>query len=186
MILDNIYHMVEEACNEVAFRRDECEKLFSLQMGLKNNALIVELGIGYGRTTTIMAEIAKHKNQTHIAIDNFCQDDGQRYKKHQQDRFNKYNWNKSKLLESDTVDAVKKTGKKKVDLLLVDGDHTAEGVTRDIKAWLPRVKKGSYILFHDYGRDSLPGPHAAVQPFLEDKKLEYIETIYTLGVFKKS
>jgi SAM-dependent methyltransferase len=37
-----------------------------------------------------------------------------------------------------------------VDLLLVDGDHTYEGVKRDIEAWWSKVKPGGLLFFHDY------------------------------------
>jgi hypothetical protein len=37
-----------------------------------------------------------------------------------------------------------------VDFLIVDGDHTFEGAARDIKAWLPHVKSGCRMFFHDF------------------------------------
>lgn len=36
-----------------------------------------------------------------------------------------------------------------IDVLFVDGDHSFEGVTADIRAWVPRVKTGGLLLFHD-------------------------------------
>lgn len=42
-----------------------------------------------------------------------------------------------------------------IDLLIVDGDHTAKGVQTDIQGWARYVRK--YIWFHDYtGPDSSP------------------------------
>ena len=43
-----------------------------------------------------------------------------------------------------------------VDLCFVDGAHSDDPVREDIKVWLPKVKIGGYILFHDYDH-TLPG-----------------------------
>ena len=40
--------------------------------------------------------------------------------------------------------------KRKIDLLFVDDDHIYETVVEDIKRFKKWVKKGGYILFHDY------------------------------------
>lgn len=40
-----------------------------------------------------------------------------------------------------------------VSLLLIDGDHTEDGVTRDFEMYSPLVKPGGVIAFDDYGGD---------------------------------
>jgi hypothetical protein len=37
-----------------------------------------------------------------------------------------------------------------VDWLLVDGDHSKEGILGDINSWYRHVKSGGYLSFHDY------------------------------------
>jgi len=37
-----------------------------------------------------------------------------------------------------------------IDVVYIDGDHTYDGVTKDINMWLPKVAKGGYICGHDY------------------------------------
>lgn len=39
-----------------------------------------------------------------------------------------------------------------VDLVYVDGSHSAEGVKRDVDAWADKLKVGGVMAFHDYGR----------------------------------
>jgi len=61
-----------------------------------------------------------------------------------------------------------------VDLLIIDGDHTEEGVKRDMKAWLPLVGENGIVFYHDYlfegtrwdklGREEYP----EVQPFVDE------------------
>lgn len=40
-----------------------------------------------------------------------------------------------------------------IDLLFIDGDHTYEGVRKDIEAWVKFVKPGGIVAFHDYAID---------------------------------
>lgn len=37
-----------------------------------------------------------------------------------------------------------------IDFLIVGGDHSYDGVLLDIQIWLPFVRVGGYVLFHDY------------------------------------
>ena len=39
--------------------------------------------------------------------------------------------------------------KEVVGLVFVDGDHSYEGVKRDITAWYPRLRPGGFLCFHD-------------------------------------
>jgi predicted O-methyltransferase YrrM len=36
-----------------------------------------------------------------------------------------------------------------LDVLFIDGDHSYEGCSSDLKAWLPFVKPGGWVAFHD-------------------------------------
>lgn len=38
-----------------------------------------------------------------------------------------------------------------IDLLFIDGDHSYKGCREDIEAWLPKMKDGGIVIFHDYG-----------------------------------
>jgi predicted O-methyltransferase YrrM len=37
-----------------------------------------------------------------------------------------------------------------IDFIYIDGEHTYEGVKRDIELYQPKIKKGGYIAGHDY------------------------------------
>ena len=38
-----------------------------------------------------------------------------------------------------------------IDLIFIDGDHSYEGVKADVESWLPKVKDGGIVVFHDIG-----------------------------------
>ena len=63
---------------------------------------------------------------------------------------------------------------KKIDFLWIDGDHSYEGVKRDIEDWLPLVKKNGFVCFHDY-RDE-PDVKEAVDEIAKDGDIRFIKT----------
>jgi len=54
------------------------------------------------------------------------------------------------LCQGFSFDVVKKW-QLPIDFLWIDGDHTFEGCGRDIQDWVPFVKSGGMVAFHDYG-----------------------------------
>lgn len=56
------------------------------------------------------------------------------------------------------------------DLVYIDGDHTYEGVVKDLEAWFPKVRKGGMICGDDIG---WPGVKQAVDEFFIKLKKEY-------------
>jgi len=57
------------------------------------------------------------------------------------------------------------------DIVFIDGDHSYEQTSKDIKAWWPKVKEGGYIGGHDYRDDKNYGVIEAVEEFAEINKL---------------
>lgn len=43
-----------------------------------------------------------------------------------------------------------------LDLLIVDADHSHEGVMRDLEAWLPKISPGGLVMLHDYDAKDAP------------------------------
>lgn len=69
-------------------------------------------------------------------------------------------------------------GKRKIDFLFIDGDHTYEGVKKDFAMYSPLVREGGIIAFHDI----VLGPSenvGGVRKFWDEikKGYEYIEIV---------
>lgn len=61
---------------------------------------------------------------------------------------------------------VKCIGDESFDLVYIDGLHTYDGVKKDIKLWLSKVRKGGFIAGHDYNNKHHPGVKPAVDETL--------------------
>lgn len=73
-----------------------------------------------------------------------------------------------------------------IDLLIIDGDHSYEGVKFDFDHYFPSVKPGGYVIFDDYNAKEWPG----VQKFVDNdlasiKNLEFIGSISRTAVARK-
>lgn len=71
-----------------------------------------------------------------------------------------------------------------IDLLLVDAEHTYQGVKDELAAWLPMLRDGGLVWVHDYGDPKDFGLHSkmttgvkrAVNELVRKGELEEIET----------
>ena len=79
---------------------------------------------------------------------------------------------------STTIDAARDYKGPKVDLLIVDSDHTYEAVLGDLKAWAPHMKSTHYIFMHDYEAQGRGAPF--VFPGVKKACDEFFKTEYTL------
>lgn len=74
------------------------------------------------------------------------------------------------------------------DMIFVDGGHHFHGVYEDAVVWVPKVKPGGIIAFHDYGEPVCPEVKPAVDDILENnavgKRLTQIEHVGTLIAFE--
>jgi len=61
---------------------------------------------------------------------------------------------------------------RKIDYLIIDGDHSEMGVRRDMFAWLDYIKKGGFVMFHDYSYEGSGWGDAdwvEVKPFVDNE-----------------
>jgi predicted O-methyltransferase YrrM len=71
------------------------------------------------------------------------------------------------FIQADANDIAKTWDKGKIALIFIDGNHSYEGCKADILSWLPHLKPGGAMLFHDYDISS-PGVIQAVDELIKN------------------
>jgi hypothetical protein len=76
------------------------------------------------------------------------------------------------------------------DYIFIDGDHNYSSVKDDFDSWFPFLTEGGYVAIHDSacnrgGPYWWPGPSRLADELINDERLEYIETVFSLTLFKK-
>lgn len=74
-----------------------------------------------------------------------------------------------KFIRGDSANAAMRVEDESVFAVYLDGNHTRGGVSRDIHAWLPKVKRGGILAGHDYGSPGHEGVKQAVDEILGGK-----------------
>lgn len=138
---------------------DELEFLYCFRARLPANPTVVEVGSFLGKSSHAMGSGLMKKFRSDfkfVCIDLFdAKTGGNLYKGFDKfppletfEKNMKNVWHET--VKSDSVLAADDFYTESVDAIFIDGDHTYDGVMADIKAWLPKVKRGGYMLGHDY------------------------------------
>ena len=125
--------------------------LYKLAISLPRNSIIVEIGSYLGASSIFLASAAKRRKSVVYCVDTWKNDamsEGER------DTFDEFCKNIEplrsyvRILRGKSVDMAK-IFNKKIDLIFIDADHSYEACSSDAKAWLPKVKPGGIVIFHD-------------------------------------
>jgi hypothetical protein len=84
--------------------------------------------------------------------------------------------NKVEIIQSLSWDASSKFLDNTLDFCYLDAAHDYDSVSKDLEAWWPKIKEGSYFGGDDYSKD-WPDVPAAVNNFFNEKNI----TINTIG-----
>lgn len=174
---------------------------------------ILEIGSAHGASSIVLAEAATELGGRLICIDSFPENyyEQEKFGDYARKAFKKNlkPYKNVTLIDKDSKKAVKdvvdlvhewavevdvpdgKGGTQKaidnfpglISILFIDGDHSYEGVSEDIKNYLHWVKQGGYVGFHDYNNVAFEGVKRAVSEHLDE--LEEIGSYWDLRLFKK-
>ena len=149
---------------------------------------IVEIGVLNGETTKV---ILQNSNCSVIGIDPIIPDSmnenligSEKSILELKKEFDNFNFIKDYSFN------VVKTWDKKIDYLFIDGDHNYDAVKQDFEDWYPHVLEGGIISLHDSAANRggpffWKGPSDFADELLKDERLEYLETVNTMTIFKK-
>lgn len=130
----------------------ELNFLLDTASNLEQESIIVEVGSYLGASTYYLAKGISKKGGRVYAVDtwsNLAMSEGAK------DTYQEFMENTNELkdfivpLRGLSID-ISQEFNKKIDLLFIDGDHSYEGVMTDLESWLPKLKNGGIIIFHDY------------------------------------
>lgn len=183
---EELYKKVNTVSHETAFNIGEISVMYDLLTNMIDDANVVEIGVEFGRSTSVIGLIAKEKNFDFVAIDNYKQDNGEEARRNVEEVLIGQ-WKLPIQLWVMSSAQARQKYNKDIDFIHIDGDHTFQGVTRDMEKWLPKVCKGGYVCFDDYGHDSLPEVFSAVSMYMDThKEFRFIGRYGNkLGVFER-
>lgn len=148
--------------------KEEGQHLWDQVIQLPENSVVVEIGSYVGKSSFILASACLERNSKLICIDPFVVGfDGITHFENTREIFKENILNvfdNVTLFDMTSQDAIKHI-KKKIDFLFVDGDHDYEGVVLDCKNYLPKLKNGNNVCFHDFTNRGLDGVRQGVEEF---------------------
>jgi len=166
--------------SSTAFEDSECEAYWELLMSLRKGSVIVEIGLEYGRSSSLALQATRQNTLEYHGIDPF------------DDPTVAMKWLEMALKTRAlmTVHFMESAFAKlpqMIDFALIDGDHSELGVATDCRIILPKIVCGGRVCFHDYGRHSFPEVYKTVQAYMAKLKPAWIElpTVGTLGIWRR-
>jgi len=122
---------------------EEKDALGMFASRVPKNGIIVEVGTAFGGTAAIFYNAAKNKNIRIFTVDISPSRQAIRNLKNTDIRI-------IKASSKDYAQVWSRKVGKPIDVLYIDGDHNFLSVFEDFNNWVPFVKPGATVVFHDY------------------------------------
>lgn len=151
---------------------EEARVLFNLAIQLPEHSTMIELGCYCGRSSVIFAEVARAKGSKLICVDVFKSNfdatplKGSVALKQFTDNILVPYYDYVELIKAKTTAASSHVVDSSVDFIFIDADHSYKGVKADCAHWLPKLKSGGIVAFHDFHGGNFPGVSQAALEFV--------------------
>lgn len=180
MTFDEVMQFTRNVSGNAAFEDEECKLFYDTLVTLPPHSKIIEVGVEFGRSTSIILQVAREKQFQVYLIEPSPQ---------------------SRFLEMAAQIGVPYTliamtthqyvvqgqqiAPRSVGLVHIDGSHTAKDVAVDCAWLLPMVHKRGYMAAHDYGRDSLPEVYPTINGYVMNDRWQKVDHKGTLLVMRR-
>ncbi|MDA7926719.1 class I SAM-dependent methyltransferase [Verrucomicrobiales bacterium] len=165
------------------------QMLYTLCVFQKTPGDVVEIGSWQGRSTSFLARaVSDSSNGKFFAIDHFKGNVGKEseyvvgasdlsdLKENFQSNIARIGLAETvEVMDMDNVRAARELEECSVRFLFIDGDHSYEGVKKDLQLFVPKLCPGAIIVFDDYSKN-FPGLLVAVDEFLTETKASRLMT----------
>ncbi len=217
LYLNSIKYALENKILNLMFKFEglitlpEAVELYKLSKRIHKNSLVVELGCFKGLSSSFILAGLKSNNGHLYSIDPFSEDltklkkvinkyNNNYYKKVEENalwkkitlntvdvKLKNYGFKSFTLIKGYSFEVVKKW-KRRIDMLWIDASHDYKDVKRDYLEWIPYLKKGGIIAFHDankkdqseYWKWGWKGPTRVVNEYLKEPKWVNIVRVESL------
>ena len=177
MTFEEAMILVRTRGSELLLSDIEAQAMYNVLTQHPLGSRVVEIGCHWGRSSALIAQVAKTRLFKLLFIDPFTGEPDiaaswMRMMTNLDVPFT-LACTRSELVQANNID-----------LLYLDGDHNESQVKIDCKTFLPHLEKGGYLLAHDYRRNSLPGITKALDASIGS--LDFIGVFDSLGIWRKS
>jgi len=182
MTFDQVMTLTRTNSSPAAFEEPECKAYFDILMSLPKHSNILEIGMQFGRSSSIALQVAKERSLHYIGIDPFIDppEAWQGWINMARGIGYPFTWHCCESHEAINLPGVS--------LVLVDGNHWEEYVRKDIAIYSRLIWREGYMLFHDFGEQQLPDVYPTVDAKLVRALMSHWEelpTVGCLGIFRR-
>jgi len=132
-----------------SYTRLNCAKLYEWAMQLNAQDVVVEIGVDQGRSASILLHCANQKGNRVLLIDSWESILFTNYWR-VANLVSKFPMVRAGIVHGKSDEVVDEKCFDRIDMLHIDANHYYGGVDVDCELWLPKLKSGGIVLFHDY------------------------------------